>query len=57
MESVGILEFVCVKMATLVRTALKVSLLITNYCHAWVNDTLVYMCISFTVSYGCMFRY
>ena len=57
MESVGILEFVCVKMATLVRTALKVSLLITNYCHAGVNDTLVYMCISFTVSYGCMSRY
>ena len=27
MESVGILEFACVKMATLVRTALKVSLL------------------------------
>ena len=31
MECVGILEFVCVMMATLVRIALKVSLLITMH--------------------------
>ena len=45
MECVGILEFVCVKMATLVRTALKVSLAADNQLLSCI-DTLVYMCIS-----------